>query len=229
MGETSHSVNFPSSLKPVEWELEEIHVDEDDFDVLLKPPVQEEINRAEILVTRIMNRADWLWRQAHIENLHIKKGHDEKESMDGYKNTIVMPSAYFRNGDEDSLSLFQIREKIRAKELKLLQAEADIFLIFLSAEERDVKEKTRPVALIKKQLLENSIKHDILSLLPKGITITDGGKDKNCMGCHWDLHLTEENLKEEKLTILYGVLAQSSIPYRNNHINCNLANKNRKA
>ena len=185
MGENFLLVNSPSSLSPVDLDSEQI--DEDDFDVLLKPPALEEINRAEILVTRIMNRADWLWRQANADDLHIKKGCNEKESMNGYKNTIVSPSAYFRNGNEDSLSLFQIKEKIRAKELRLLQTEADTFLIFLSAEERDVKEKTRPVALIKEQLLEHSIRHDILSLLPKGITITDKGKDKNCMGCHTEI------------------------------------------
>lgn len=203
--------------------------DDDDFDLTFKPVDQQKKVEAERIIDRIMNNAMWLWRQASSDDLCTIKGQTEPEGDNGYRYTMVSPSAYYRNGNENSLSLFQIRKEIRAKEIKFLQVEANIFLAFLSIEIRDVMEKTRPVALIKERLIKNSLNHDLFSLLPQGITVTSESEDDKCMGCHWDIHLTSQNTVPEKLNTLYGVLAQSSQPYRNNLPNRALTNKNKKA
>ena len=210
-------------------ELETYDDSEDDFDIILKKPSKADVDNAERLLSMLMNNAEWLWRQAKESDLYLEKGKVEKETTSGYSYTLVSPSAYYKSKKDKSLSLFQIKEKVRVKEISQLQVEADLFLIFLSLEERDVKKSTRPVALIKERLIKNSMSHGITSLFPKGITMTNSESEEgNCIGCHWDVHLTEENLDEKILNTLYGVLAQSSIAYRNNHVNCSMANKVRE-
>jgi len=199
---------------------------DDDFVINIKP--RDDVESAEIssVIDKIMVNADWLWRQASNDDLESTK--TEPQSTDGYIYTIVLTSAFYRNKQEKSLSLFQMNEKIRATEIKYLQVEADLFLAFLSAEKRDVKSKTAPVALIKNSLISNIQQHGVVSLFSDGITITTGEEENSCMGCHWDINLNNKNTDDTNILRLYGVLAQSSKPYRNNGANFNLANKNRQ-
>lgn len=197
-----------------------------DFIINLKPQNAEESADISSIINKIMIDADWLWRQASNDDLVTEQ--TEPQSTDGYKYTIVSNSAFFRNKQEESLSLFQMNEKIRAAEMKYLQAEADLFLAFLSAEQRDVKNKTSPVALIKKYLISNIQQHKAVNLFSDGITITKMKEGESCMGCHWDINLNEKNTEDTNIMRFYGVLAQSSKPYRNNAKNINLSNKNRQ-
>jgi len=270
------NMNSMTNFKKKENHLSLKFID-DDFDIPLKKPSAKAIEDKEKAVSSIMEGAKWLWRHANIRDLHDqntpkkeserekyviedkKKKNDGNRITDGYKCTIVLPSAYCRNGDEDSLSLFQVVENLRCNEIKNLQYEADVFFLFLPREQRDISINDRPIALIREILLQRILPHDIEDVLPLGIEKTppknkdkteDGNTESKCsdikteegtkeietsdkrtefLACHWDIHLTDRNLSPTNLNLLYNILASSSMAFRNNNPNGKLGTKIRLA
>lgn len=161
-----------------------------------------------------------------------EKDDNGEPKTNGYKRTIVLPAAYYRDKDESSLSLYQIVKEYRAKRIKNLQSEADAFFMFLPREQRSIKKSDRPVALIKEYLLKKISQHNIDNILPRGIcktkrdgNVSDVDKQNRTefLACHWDIHLTEKNLAPENLELLYGILASSSLAFRNNNANAKIS------
>lgn len=156
----------------------------------------------------IMNNVPHLWRASNDDCVEIRSN----KSKNYKKEYIVLPTAFALRPGEESVSLFDLNEKYKRKDL---QAESICFLTFFCSESRSISTKTIPISLMRNLLIERINSPEIEDLLINGITKTHTSLDNDTfiVAEHWDIN--PPNDKDKKMHLLQNLLADCSEAYFN--------------
>lgn len=156
----------------------------------------------------IMNNVTHLWRASNNKCVEIK----ENKSKNNKKEYIVLSTAFALRDKETSISLFNLKEKYKRKDL---HSESISFLTFFSSESQSISEKTIPIALMRNLLIEKITSQEIEDLLVNGITKTHTSLDNDTflIAEHWDINPPDD--KDKKMHLLQNLLANCSQAYSN--------------
>lgn len=156
----------------------------------------------------IMNDVPHLWRASNDTCVEIRTN----KSNNYKKEYFVLPSAFALREGEHSVSLFDLKEQYKRKDL---HAESISFLTFFCSESRSISNKTIPISLMRELLMEKIVSPEIENLLINGITKTDTSEDTDTflIAEHWDVNSPNE--KDKKMHLLQNLLANCSKAYSN--------------
>lgn len=156
----------------------------------------------------IMNNVPHLWRASNDDCVEIRSN----KSKNNKKEYIVLPTAFALRPGEESVSLFDLKEKYKRKDL---QSESISFLTFFCSESRSISAKTIPISLMRNLLIERINSPEIENLLINGITKTHTSLDNDTflIAKHWDIN--PPNDKDKKMHLLQNLLADCSEAYFN--------------
>lgn len=156
----------------------------------------------------IMNNVPHLWRASNDDCVEIRSN----KSKNNKKEYIVLPTAFALRPGEESVSLFDLKEKYKRKDL---QSESISFLTFFCSESRSISAKTIPISLMRNLLIERINSPEIENLLINGITKTHTSLDNDTflIAEHWDIN--PPNDKDKKMHLLQNLLADCSEAYFN--------------
>lgn len=191
-----------------------------DFEIPFDEMDESKIDEINSVVDQIMIGVSHLWRHSKekfIENCVTINNNKNKN------NAIVKPDAYSKRDDEDSLSVFDLINELKVNDKKLLQIEADRFIMVMGAEVLKTATSSIPVALFKSELL-NIIKRDDSNLNVIREIVKSNPLDFTfALSYHWDINLPDS---DEDRQLLYSILAMSSGVYENRIPGHNQISKN---